>query len=218
MKLYPGILTGDVTDAQVKLHQLQDFESIKVVHLDVIDGQFADNVTITPADFSKLDFGKLKADVHLMTEEPLDYVYELEAEQFHKVRAVIAQVEKMTSQSVFVEQVKKHDWQVGLALDLFTPLDEIDPVVWSQLDVLLLMSVEAGFSGQELHLHIFDKLKDFTDVKSMVKTELEIMIDGGVDQHNASQLATAGASSVELNSAFWKTIDRNSLITDIEAL
>ncbi len=82
----------------------------------------------------------------------MDYVWELieQAPQI-PVRAVYGQIEKMSHQPQFLEEVKKQDWQAGLALDLFTPIESIEAESWEWLDGVLLMAVEAGAQGQKLN-------------------------------------------------------------------
>ena len=99
MKLHPSLLTDSVDQYQQQLELILSSQLIEVAQVDVIDGHFADNITLTPADLVNFDYGQLQLDFHLMTEEPMDYVYELiEHQDLLPVRAVIAQVERMSSQ------------------------------------------------------------------------------------------------------------------------
>lgn len=203
MRLYPAILTDDIKQVQQILDQLQPVEPIKTVQIDVLDGQFADNMTVTPLDLVDLDFGRLKIDFHLMVREPMDSVQEMvEIKDRLPVRAVIGQVEQMSHQHQFVAQLEKHQWQAGLALNVFTPLTTVEPDLWSKLPLVQLLGVEAGFQGQELKPLLFEKIKQLRQLDH--DPDLEIMVDGGVKLEHITQLKELGVDSVAVGSAIVK--------------
>ena len=123
MKIYPSILTHDLEVAQEQLALSQELSGVDTVQFDVIDGYYVDNLTLAPTALAELEYGELKVDLHLMVNEPLDFVYEARdmAKQL-PVRAIIAQIERMSDQMSYVEEVRRNNWQVGLSLDLYTPL------------------------------------------------------------------------------------------------
>jgi ribulose-phosphate 3-epimerase len=204
MTVYPSILTESMAEAQRRLELLDTVGGEHTVHIDVIDGLFADNVTITPADLPHLWFPEgWKCDLHLMTDEPMDYVFELvEVKEELPIRSVIGQLERMSSQSEFLTEVKKHGWRVGLAVDLYTPTDEIDPGLIEQLDVVLLMGVPAGFSGQTLRPHIWEKIEEFR--KQANPPELEFLLDGGVTLAGLEDASAKGFTAAVMDSALWQ--------------
>src|SRR3990167_4963095 len=149
MKLYPTILTESTFTAQTQLDQLQAIEQLDVVHWDVINGIFAEAFTLTPADLPDLNFGRLQCDLHLITEEPQDYVHEAIVHRSAlPIRAIIGQVERMSSQLHFLKLIKNQGWLGGLSLDLFTPVDTIGVDSWSMMDFVQLMAVENGAQGR----------------------------------------------------------------------
>lgn len=208
MKLYPSILTGSVTEAQEQVVWASSFDQIRTVQVDIIDGQFVDNETVTPTDLIEVDFGELSIDLHLLTEEPLDYVYEtIEHKDAFTARSIIGQVERMSSQEDFVNTVKKNEWQVGLSLDLFTPFDAIEEASWAQLDIVQLMSIEAGFQGKEFHPTAFEKIRQLVALRKSLGRKFEIIIDGGVKPALLSKLEKAGVDSVVVGSGLWESQD-----------
>lgn len=219
MNLYPSILTGSKHEAQDQLLWIAAYPKITTVQFDVIDGQLVDNVTLTPIDFADLDFGELSIDLHLMTEEPLDFVYEAVAEQKNfMLRSVIAQVERMSSQAHYIEAVKHNNWQVGLSLDLFTPFDAIDDESWFHLDIVQLMGVELGFQGQPFQKSVLEKIKDLVALRSKVGREFEIIVDGGIKPELVDQLEQAGADGIVVGSALWQSADQAELDSTVELL
>lgn len=197
-----NVLTGNLELAKKQIELAKSSDLLEVIQIDIVDGIFADNHTFTPQDLVDVDFGNLQIDFHLMTEEPMDYVWELEEHCRHlPIRAVFGQIEKMTYQEAFLEEVKKQEWRAGLALNLFTPIESIDDNSWEWMDAILLLGVEAGASGQEQNSFLFEKIK--TVRQKILKNEpMKIFVDGGVNQKNITKLQTSGIDGVTVNSAF----------------
>jgi ribulose-phosphate 3-epimerase len=212
MNVYPSILTGSKLTAQKQVMWISAYPRIRTVQVDIIDGQFIDNVTLTPVDLPEIDFGEVSIDFHFMTEEPLDYVYEaLEHSEFYTIRSMIAQVERMSSQPDYINTVKKNEIQVGLSLDLFTPFDAIEDQSWKEIDILQLMAIEAGFQGQELNNTIFEKIKTAVALREQLGRDFEIIIDGGVKPDTIKKLEKAGADSIVIGSGLWDSQDQDEL-------
>ncbi len=215
MKIYPSILTDSMTTLTNQVEAVKNVPHISTIQIDVIDGYFADNLTITPSDLYEVDFGELTIDFHLMTEEPLDFVYEfLEPKEELPVRAVIAQVEKMSHQLPFVEEVKSHQWKVGFSLDLFTPLSAIDQVLWSQLDIIQLMAVEAGHQDQAFKNQVIEKVTQLNQ-SGRVSDTTEVIVDGGVNLKTVHDLVTAGVSSIAVGSQLWNSTDLSETVEQL---
>jgi ribulose-phosphate 3-epimerase len=184
----PAILSGDLRYVGTQLDCLRDagFQNIQI---DVCDGSYSPEVTITPQDLLEFDLTGLSFDFHLMTEEPMDYVWELEEYEGRlPIRAVFGQLERMSYQEAFLEEVKKHNWLAGLAVDLFTPIDSITPEAWDWIDALLLMSVEAGEQGQVFQELVFEKVKLAREKIRQNAEPVRIFIDGGVNLENIAGL------------------------------
>ncbi|MBD3279399.1 MAG: hypothetical protein GF390_01665 [Candidatus Pacebacteria bacterium] len=211
--LYPAILTDSLQVVQKQLDLVKDQAAVSVVQLDVIDGQFVDNLTVTPADLLELDWGNLKVDFHLMTNEPMDYVWELiEVEKELPIRAVIAQVERMSYQADFFQEVARHGWQAGLSLDLYTPLSAVDDSIWAELNLIQLMGIKAGFQGQQFQDQVLAKLQKLQDLVNQRELSLEILVDGGVKLINAAKLIKAGATGLVVGSALWQAQDLDQVV------
>lgn len=216
MNLYPALLSGSIKKLQSQIDLVADDERIETVQIDIIDGIFADNLTITPADIPDLNLGRLQYDIHLLTEEPLDYVFELQTHcQHDQVRACIAQIEKMSFQTSFLEEVRHREWKAGLSLDLYTPLDSIEESSWLELDVLQLMAIEAGFQGNKFSSTIFEKIERAQGLIELAERPIELIIDGGISLENIEKLAEAGVTNVAVGSALWKSDNPIETITNL---
>ena len=213
MQIYPAILTDSIAQANEQLATAQEISDIETVQIDIIDGRFADNLTITPADFTELEFGELTCDLHIMTEEPMDIVFELlENKNEVPVRAVIGQVERMSNQHFFLEEVQKQEWLPGLSLDLFTPVEAIDETSWQYVKVIQLMGVEAGFQGQKFNELVIEKIVELHTVEREFGAEFEVIIDGGITLKVAEKLSGEGIDGLAVGSAFWNSQDKQALL------
>lgn len=208
MKIIPAILTESRSVAISQIELANSDDRFNALQIDIIDGWFADNLTLTPADYADLEYGQLQLDFHLMTEEPLDYVFELlEHRENLPIRSVIAQIEKMSSQITFVDQLKKTGWKVGLSLDLFTPIESIETSVMGELDFVQVMAIEAGFQGQAFVTTIVDKIKELQGLRQKKSYQYELIVDGGIKKEEVALLQSLEVESVTIGSGLWKSVD-----------
>lgn len=207
LAVYPSILTDNLSLAASQL-QLASRASVDIVQLDIIDGFYADNLTLTPADYATLDFGEVQADFHLMVEEPLDFVYEiLDHKDYLPVRAIVAQVEKMSNQFAFVQFVRDNNYQVGLSLDLYTPMEAIDPQIFANLDLIQVMGIEAGFQGQEFLGQSIELIQQLVDLRFKQNLNFHLVADGGIKLDLVEKLVALGVDGVAVGSALWPASD-----------
>jgi ribulose-phosphate 3-epimerase len=219
MNIYPAILTGDLNQVIRHAETTRGSESIDVVQIDIIDGIYRDNLTVTPADLVQVDWGELQLDLHLMTNEPIDYVHEIvEYKSSLPVRAVIAQVERMSSQVEFLEEVKRHQWRAGLSLDYFTPLEAIDDVSWDSLDIIMVMGNESGFHGRQLQLGALQLVQEVRREVEKRAVQVEVIVDVGVNEQTIGQIARAGADGVAVGSSLWQAEDFEQKVSELQAL
>lgn len=214
MKIYPAILSDSIEEIQKQVDMAKSCPSIEILQIDIIDGFFADNITVSPQSLLEIDFGDLQIDLHLMVDEPMDMISEIENLKNNlPIRMIIAQIEKMTYQKDFVEDVKKMGYKVGLSLDIYTPIDSLDEGILNEISVLQFMGIKAGFQGQKLVPQVFEKIKLFMD-KDLVGNNhdlsadtLEITFDGGVTEEHAERLDSLGITSLVAGSLLWKAED-----------
>ncbi len=215
MHIYPSILTDSVRDCQEQLTIAAADSGIEVVQIDIVDGFFADNITLTPVDLVGLEFGELKVDLHLMTDEPLDFVFETVAVKAKvPIRSIIAQIEHMSYQRSFLDELKVHGWKSGFSLDLFTPLDSIDEECWSELDIVQIMGIEAGFQGQTFHPTAIKKIADLIAMKEKFGYTFEVIVDGGVELALLPELSKLGVDGIAVGSALWQDSNPASALRD----
>jgi len=194
VQIIPTILVKTSAAWQQRVNQLADIS--QRLQVDILDGRFANNTTIS-IDQIKNDRG-LILDIHLMVEEPINWV---EPCRSKGASLVIGQIEKMSGQRRFVEIVKWANMKAGLALDLETDVNRLDANVINLVDHILIMSVKAGFSGQLFDERVLAKIKA---VRSMVGEKIEIGVDGGINETNIRQVVETGADVVYVGKALWE--------------
>lgn len=218
MNIYPSILTDELELVQQQLNLCIDSGLVQTVQVDIIDGYFVDNVTVAPSDLVGMDFGELEIDFHIMTQEPIDFVREIvDYKDELPIRSVIGQIEQMTSQELFIDEVRRYNWNVGFSLNLYTPLEEIDPYLWDRLHIVQLMAIEAGFQGKKLNEQVYAKLTELRQLMIERDLHFEIIVDGGVTAKNISRLQQHGVTAVSVGSALWNAPDFSEIFQELEA-
>lgn len=218
MNINPSILTDSETEAQKQLTTCYESGLVQGVQIDVIDGYFVDNMTIFPGSYEGMEFEDLEVDFHLMTQEPLDFVREIaDFKDQIPIRAVIGQIEQMSNQEDFIDEVRRNNWDIGFSLDLHTPLESVDEDLWERINIIQLMSVEAGSQGQKFQDYTFTKLKELHELMQSRDLRLEIMVDGGVNLKNIGKLKQHGVATVTPGSYLWKAEDFVEAFQDLEA-
>jgi ribulose-phosphate 3-epimerase len=202
-----------------QLESVKESQLIERVHVDIIDGQFVDNITLTPLDLTVVDFGELGVDFHFMVEEPMDTVYECEAiTEYLPIKRIIGQVERMSRQADFLHEVKRNGWEAYLGLDLFTSVeDAIDEDVWEDLDGIMLMSIEAGRQEETFNPQVFHKLQELRSLNARA-AKIPVIIDGGVKLTNVGQILQHGVEEVSVGSALWNAPEPTQVIEEFFAI
>ncbi|TSC64552.1 MAG: ribulose-phosphate 3-epimerase [Microgenomates group bacterium Gr01-1014_93] len=195
MQVIPGILESNWETIEEALEKVKTFSN--TVHIDLIDGKFSKKKTfLDPQPFSTYT-KELFFEAHLMTDNPIEYL-----EAFAKIgfKRFIGHVEKMPDAAEFVAK-GQFLGEVGLALDLSTDIDNIK-VPFDDLDVILLMGVTAGASGQEFMPQALEKIKALR-----ARTNIVIEVDGGVNDKNIREIKNAGTNRFVTTSFVFKNID-----------
>ncbi len=218
MNIYPSILTDSELEAQDQLLVCSESGLVQVAQVDIIDGYFVDNMTIFPSSLEGMEFGDLEIDFHLQTQEPLDFVREIaDFKDEIPVRAVIAQVEQMSSQELYVDEVRRNNWDIGFSLNIHTPLEAIEADLWERINIIQLMSIEAGAQGKKLEEYVYTKLEQLHELIRKKDLKLEIIVDGGVNLENIQKLQEYGVTTVTPGSYLWKAEDFVEAFQELES-
>jgi ribulose-phosphate 3-epimerase len=146
-------------------------------------------------------------------------VYELiEYSRIVPVRAVIGQVERMSKQAFFLEEIEKHEWEPGVSLDIFTPLEAIDDASWQYLKVVQLMGVEAGAQGKTFNPLVLQKIDELKTLALKFEKSIEIIVDGGINPETIVTVADEGVDAVVVGSALWNARDNQALLKQLQSV
>ena len=175
-----------------------------LIHVDVMDGHFVPNITIgQPVTRAVKRIATRPLDVHLMIEEPDRYI-----EEFVKAGAsmISVHVEAVPHLHRTIGLIKKLGARAGAVLNPSTPAALIEDVV-ADVDFVLVMSVNPGFSGQTFIPHSIEKLRRVRAVLDAAGSAAPIEIDGGIDASNAANVVAAGADILVAGNAVFGSGD-----------
>ncbi len=207
----PSMLLCDFGNLERELQRLAG-PSLKGLHLDVMDGHFVPNLTygmpIVEA-FSRLT--DLPLDVHLMIDHPERYVAEFAAAG---ASTLTVHVEALTKPADVLKEIYQLGVGVGIALNPATPLNRIEPVL-ELCDIVLVMSVPAGFGGQPFHPVALEKLRQ---LRQAGPPELLLEVDGGINLQTIGPCAEAGADLFVVGSAIFRQRDYAAALSQLDQL
>jgi ribulose-phosphate 3-epimerase len=207
IQIIPAILTNSENELQEMLTRCED--ATQRVQIDILDGVFAGNTTIDPTALENTNT-KMSIDYHLMVKEPIEWIEKCIT---GKGDRIIGQIEMMWSQKLFVEEVKARGLQVGLALDLDTAVEKLDPETLYAVDVILVMSVKAGFGGQEFDQRVVEKIRELDHIRARDELSFKICDDGGMTLENVDDVHITGVDEV----AVGKRIFEGDIKTNIQS-
>jgi ribulose-phosphate 3-epimerase len=211
IKIAPSILSADFANLQ---KDIQDVEQggADYIHIDVMDGHFVPNITIGPLVVEAIrPITKLPLDVHLMIENPDTYI-----PAFAKAGADIISVHVEACRHLHrtIQLIKAEGVKAGVVINPATPVESIVPIL-SDVDLVLLMTVNPGFGGQAF---ITDVLPKISQVRSLITERglsVEVEVDGGVNPETAALCVDAGADVLVAGSAIYQQTDREKAISSI---
>jgi len=208
-KLAPSILSADFSRLGDDIMEAEN-SGADLIHVDVMDGHFVPNITIGPLVVDAVSkITTMPIDVHLMIENPSDYV-ELFSNALDKKNRDISldyisfHIEASYHPHRLLNKIRELKVKSGIALNPSTPVNTITHLLDS-MDLLILMTVNPGFGGQSFIETMLPKIKE---AKKLVKgSDIEILVDGGVTEKNIKKIRDAGADILVAGSAVFNKKD-----------
>lgn len=200
IELAPSILAADFNRLGENIHQLEEAD-IRFLHIDVMDGLFVPSISFgMPVIASIRKESKLFFDVHLMIEEPSRYYSE-----FVKAGAdgITIHAEACKDLKKSILELKKHPVKAAVSIKPDTPVEIVEEFL-SELDMVLVMSVEPGFGGQKLIASTLEKVKKLKALREEKGLSYLIEIDGGVNSENIQQVVQCGTDVVVAGTAVFQ--------------
>ena len=184
-------------------------------HLDIMDGVFVPNITFgTPILEVFKKYATKHLDAHLMIINPENYI-----EKFASLGAktITVHFEACNNLINTINQIKKLDVKAGIAINPDTALSSLESVI-SEIDLVCLMSVFPGFSGQKFIPETFVRLEKLKQIITKNHSKAMIQIDGGVDLDNAKKLVSLGADILVAGSFVFKSEDAFNTIKKLNSV
>lgn len=212
MKIAPSILSADFGALGEEIARVES-AGADLLHVDVMDGRFVPNITIGPVVVAAIrKRTRLPLDVHLMIVEPDRYVGEFVAAG---ADIVTVHAEACPHLQRTLAQVRELGARAGVALNPSTPPSTLEYVL-DDLDLVLTMSVNPGFGGQEFIPSVYPKIRQ---VRTLIGARsVDVSVDGGVKVEHVRRLGEHGASVVVAGSAIFGAADPGAVVRQMRSV
>ena len=208
----PSLLAADFNNLGAEVKRIEE-AGADYLHLDVMDGVFVPNISFgLPVIESLRKTCGLVFDVHLMITEPERY-----AERFANAGADIItfHYEACTDPAALIKKIKELGKKASVSISPKTPAEAVLPFL-SELDMVLVMTVEPGFGGQSLIPETLEKVKVIRKTIDENGYNCNIQVDGGISEKNISLVTDAGANVIVAGTAVFRSADPAKTISELK--
>ena len=209
IKIVPSILSANQDKLQEEINEIEEHSDL--IQVDVMDNKFVPNIT-PQAELLKRFKTKVPLDIHLMVKEPSnDYIKTfIDANPRLKINNITVHYEACSNLEKTLDFIKKNNIKPSVAINPETPLDAIKNIL-DKVDMVLVMTVHPGFSGQKFIDKCMDKVKELRKLKP----NLDIEVDGGINDKTAQIAVKAGANVLVVSSFIFEAKDKVGAIKKI---
>ena len=205
IQISPSILSADFSQLGNEIKRLEE-GGADMIHVDVMDGHFVPNLTIGPPVIKALRKQcSLKFDVHLMI-SPVDKYIESYADAGADIITIHPEATDNLENSIL--KIKELNKKVGVSLNPGSKVDLILNIL-DKIDLVLIMSVNPGFGGQEFMPEVLEKIKDLKKIQTEKNMTFDIEIDGGINFENSKIAINAGANILVSGTTVFKSNNGN---------
>ncbi len=202
-KLAPSILSADFSRLAEQVNEIEK-AGAHLIHVDVMDGHFVPNITFgAPVMKSLLGKTGIPFDVHLMIENPDMYIADFVT---GNTEYITVHQEACIHLHRTIQNIRSHGVKAGVSINPATPVCMIEEVL-SDVDMVLVMSVNPGFGGQKFIPSALDKIRALDNIRKERNLDFVIEIDGGAGADNIDEILAAGTDIVVAGSSVFKKGD-----------
>lgn len=202
-RLAPSILSADFSKLAEQVNEIEK-AGAHLIHVDVMDGHFVPNITFgAPVMKSLLGKTGIPFDVHLMIENPDMYIADFVTEN---TEYITVHQEACIHLHRTIQNIRSHGVKAGVSINPATPVCMIEEVL-SDVDMVLVMSVNPGFGGQKFIPSALDKIRILDNIRKERNLDFVIEIDGGAGADNIDEILAAGTDIVVAGSSVFKKGD-----------
>ena len=201
IQISPSILSADFSQLGNEIKKLEN-SGADMIHVDVMDGHFVPNLTIGPPVIKALKKqSSMIFDVHLMISPVHKYI-----QSFSDAGADIITIHPEATENLdsSIHKIKDLKKKAGVSLNPETSVDVIIEYL-EKIDLVLVMSVNPGFGGQEFMPRVLDKIRILKKIKDEKKYKFDIEIDGGINFENSKLAIEAGANILVSGTTIFKS-------------
>ena len=213
VQIAPSIFAADFGHLQSQIAEVEQ-GGADLLHVDIMDGHFVPNLTMGPVVVEAIRRAtRLPLDVHLMVSDPDRFIG-----PFAEAGAsrIAVHVEAAVHLHRTIQSIRKLSVEAGVAINPATPVGALEEIA-PDLDHVLVMSVNPGFSGQTFIPRSESKIRGVRELLERTGSHATIGVDGGVDTTNIGRLAAAGATWFVVGSALFRQPDLGRAIRDLQA-
>ena len=208
MLIAPSLLAADFANLQRDIEMVNESQA-DWFHLDIMDGLFVPNISYgMPVVKAIKEHAKKPLDVHLMIVDPDRYIH-----TFAQLGSNFLSVhyEACTHLHRTVQAIRQEGMKAGVALNPHTPIAALEDII-TDVDLLLIMSVNPGFGGQSFIENTYKKVNQAKELITKTGSKALIEVDGGVNATNTPKLVAAGADVLVAGSFVFNAPDPNKTI------
>ena len=210
----PSILSADFGNLAKDISMLNS-SNADWIHIDVMDGNYVPNISFGMPVIDYIDsLSNKPLDIHLMISKPERYI-----ERFLDYNTKVLTVHLEASKHLHrtIEEIKSRGVMAGVAINPHTDVNHLSEII-KDLDLVCLMSVNPGFSGQKFIENSFSKVKKLKNLILTKKSKCEIQVDGGVNVKNAKELVKNGAEILVAGNYIFKSNNPHEKINSLKKI
>lgn len=210
----PSLLSADFLNLSKDIRTMEQ-AGADAFHLDVMDGQFVPNISYgIPVIRAVRSATDLPLDVHLMTEDPEQFIDEyanigVDMISFH--------IEATHHAHSLIKTIQSKGMKAGVALNPQTPVSSVEHLL-ANVDFILIMTVNPGFGGQSFINQCLDKVRTLAQIKNEYNLSFDIEVDGGINDDTAKQCLAAGANLLVSGSHLFNADNAENAISTMRDL
>lgn len=188
------------------------------LHCDVMDGRFVPNKSLSYEKVYELSFGQLLSlDVHLMVEHPLEVVKKYVKAKPNYITIHLESVVSLSELLLTISLIHEHNILAGISIKPDTNLENVYPLL-GEIDLLMIMSVEPGKSGQAFMPETLEKFKLVSAYRAEHGLNFKLQADGGVNETNIADISACGVDIAVVGSALFAAPNKAQFIDKLKSL
>ncbi len=209
----PSILAADFLNLSAEIKKIKKADYI---HYDVMDNHFVPNISFGPKFVKEVvQESKVKSDMHFMVENPANEIKKYFQLQPDLITFHIEAMPSIEAAADLIRLIQDSNTKAGISIKPKTNVKTIRPLL-SLLDLVLVMLVEPGFSGQKLIKETTPKITELNEILIKEKYNYEIQVDGGVKKDNYKELINLGATNLVLGNGIFNEENPETIISEIQ--